>query len=334
MVAEIVSKLKEGSITVEELRVVNEMRDNLFRLCRQVDAFEKTTHLCDVAAPSLRCRNEEEEEYRLQREMVNNFVSMYAIVDLGKSEEVAHLSKVANCDVSKLPICELCKRSKSGEIRVHSLAVPASLKLCLDVLSRVRDSTIFQRLWRRQGEKMRRTRQLTEQPVLLDEIVKTLCTPVFTQWRNVCRNVKEGSITLDEVSDIFSNCFNDRNAIERELQFIHCYHVLSGGNAWTEERATQIEQYGKLENKMDAASALEGLCEVLAISQPMPEIEDILAQVQITERYDRTVTHHCYVEVREIQTTTYHSANRAVAVCLSIPCYCNGTASSLLALIC
>ena len=281
---EIVDRLANGSITVEELNVVShrEMRNSFFKLCRQYDDLEKHSSLRHLAESSVGNRDQELCEYRRLKDLVNNFVAMFGSLGIGVSPDVDCLSTAAKRDVTKLPISDLCKRSESGEIIVQCLGVPRTLHPYLDELRQFSQSSNFLRLWRQHGNKMRENRSHAVEPVALDEIMTSLCRPVFDEWRNLCKSVRDGSIILHDVASVFSDIFRDRPVLVRELQVMDIGHVSSrktGKKSWIEERATQIEMYGQLANTMDAAKALKRVCGVLEISQPMPEIESIIKQV-------------------------------------------------------
>ena len=275
----VVEKLANSDITMEELAVVNDLRTNLIDLCRQVDSMEKKNQLRHVAESSLQLRNEEQVEFRRQIELVNNFVAMCASLDLGTSPQLDLLSRTAKADVTKQPISRLCSREDSKQVHVHYFNISQGFADILDRLRYFSDSSIFKCYWRRQGDEARKQWQRTKQSVTLDIIATAICAPVFSQWQNLCKNVYDGSITLDDVAKTFNDFLRDRHRLQNELRCIHCCHNASGDKFWVEERATQMELFGKFAKLLDAARAMKQLSEVLMIAHRMKEVDSICSQV-------------------------------------------------------
>lgn len=277
-------KLENCSITCAELNVVTDMSTRLLDLCRYVGP-TKDIRWHQRAKSALISRNRENDEYKRQKDLANNFVAMYASLDIGTSQDLDRLSRAAKSDVTNIPISQLCKSTESGEITVHYLSVPQSLKPWLDKLNELRDCGVFQSLWRQQGEQMKM--RIERQPATVNEIIAIVCTPVFSQWQNLSKAVYEGSICLRDVSRIFGKFLHDCEGLEHELQCIHQCHSPSGGNDWIKERSKQMQRYSKFSSEMNAATALQQLCKALDISRTIPEIDSICRQVeQVVFRVD------------------------------------------------
>jgi hypothetical protein len=270
---EVVDRLENGSIAVQELNVVLEMRSSFFELCCRYDDQEKTTSLRHLAKSSLSNRDKELGKYMSVKDLVNNFVGMLGSLSIGTSPEVDDLSKAAKRDVTSLPIRELCRRSQAGEIVVQCLNVPHTLFSYLDTLMKFSKSSIFVCLWQRQGNKMKESLSHSQTSITIDAVGSSLCQPVLDEWKSRCNSVRDGSIPLQDVGSVFGEILSDRDVLETELQIMDI-----GTTSLVKERATQIELYGQLANTMNAARALKRVCTVLNISQPMPEIENVLKQ--------------------------------------------------------
>jgi hypothetical protein len=274
----VVDQLANSTITVEELRVVNELRTNFMNLCSQVDSMKKRSRLHKVAEASLHLRNEELVEFRRQIELVNIFVAMCSVLDLGASPELDRLSRAAKAEVSKQPIKALCIRENSKQIRVCYFIVPQDFVNLLERLQCCHGSSVFKRFWRRQGEEVRKQWQESKQIATLSNIASSLCEPVFTQWQNLCKSVFDESVTIGDVSNTFCEFLCNRTRLEGELRCIHICHNSSGNDSWISERATQMEMIGKFRKIMDAAKAMKEVSEVLMITQRMKEVESICSQ--------------------------------------------------------
>ena len=277
---ETVSRLENGDITVEELDLVAEKESNLLKLCSACDRVQKENHLQEVARTYLRSRCAELSAFKRRKEIVNNFVGLYAMLELGSSLDVEDLSTAAKGDVRIVPINTLCKRSKSGNIRITYIPLRHELTFYLEKLEQYKRSKIFLRLWRQAGQKLKKEKdtQESQECQTLNEIIPHVCDPVFTEWQDLCRSVYDGVVTLLNVGRIFQNVLRNRESIEEQLRCIHSSHVDSNDRQWIKERATQIEQYGKLEHSMNAAKTIRGLCRKLKIPRTR-EIRNICAQV-------------------------------------------------------
>ena len=280
LVKKLVEELVKGTVTVKELWMLIDMKSNFLDLCRHADS-KKGDDLSKRAESALNLRNEEHEEYKRLRNLVNNFVSMYAGLGIGQCLELEALSQAAKSDVAKLSISHLCKRSVSGRITVTYLRMPDNLKSLLEPLQRFSKSAIFQCLWIEEGEEMKKQKQLIQssQSVALNEIITGLCEVVLLRWRDICKTVYEGSMRLREVSRIFGDFFDDRDGLQEELQMIQSFDVSYEKRSWTKERFTQIEQYGKFGRRVNAAKTLKQVCSTLELTQPILEIDIISNQV-------------------------------------------------------
>ena len=284
---DIEARLRDRSISVEQLRLLEQKSGRLLELCKAWDSHQKDTKVYDRAQSSLRACLAEVGKFEQEKCLVDKFVgacvSVCVPVNGGLSDELRLLSDRLKEDVSSKELKGLCHIDSEKAAEETYFSVPPSCRQYLQPIANAIDSNIFKTIWgekaREVGQQRRSEQPPNTNPLVLSEIVELICAPVISQWQRLCREVQDGSISLERVSGLFGCLTNNPRALSEELNCINVCSPRRGNNSWKRQRQEQIEQYSRLRDKIQAAHTLKDVLSVLEFSHSFKEIDIICHQV-------------------------------------------------------
>ena len=287
VLSSIVGFLTDRSIHVEQLRLLEKKRGRFLELCKIWDSHQKDKKISDKALLSLRACVVQVEKFDRAKRLVDKFVgacvSVCDPVNGVLSPELRLLSDRIKEDVSSMEVRGLC-HFDSEEAAVEAFFhIPPSCRRYLQPIGNAVDSDIFMRIWNEHAREVGQQRCIEQppntNPLKLSEITELICAPVIGQWQRLCREVQDGSISLERVSTHFGCLTNDPRALTQEMDCISVCSPRRGNNAWKQQRQKQIEQYSRLTDKIEAARTLKNVLGTLEISQRFREVDIICKQV-------------------------------------------------------
>ena len=281
------ARLLDRSITVEQLRLLETNTSRFLQLCRIWDSYQKDKKIRDKAHSSIRARIAEIEKFDQEKRLVDQFVgacvSVCVPVNGGISTELRQLSDRLKEDVSSKELKSICHLDPENATEDTFFPVPQSCHQYLQPIANAIDSNIFKTIWNEKAREVGQQRRSEQPPntnsLLLSEIVELICAPVISQWQRLCREVQDGSISLERVSGLFGCLTNDSRALTKELNCINICCPRRGNNDWERQRQEQIEQYSRLRDKIQAAHTLKDVLGILEFPYSFREIDIICQQV-------------------------------------------------------
>ena len=191
-------------------------------------------------------------------------------------------------DVSSFQIRGLCKREADNQVEVTFFILPPALKEVLSTLGRVQESLTFQALWKKYGNKAQRAREnddTRKRQLSSCDVVENVWKPAFTSWTQIVASVKDGTISLGDVDQLFDSCRNRKKELEGELS---CMFEVNAGQTVSNagelkktfgERLAQIESYQHLHQYSSAADTVWVFKEAMGFTGEFKVIEDLRNQV-------------------------------------------------------
>ena len=284
------TRLHDRSITVAQLRLLEKNVDRFLELCTVWDLSQKETkRLPDKAHSLFRARLAEVEKYEHEKRLAEKFVKACVSVCETFHDALPPGLQVLSQKLRKVylsnDVRSLCHLDSEEAAVVPHIPVPPTCRQYLQPIGTALDSLIFRRIWSEKTREVwpqRRSQQSVvfgRKPLMLSVITDLICAPVISQWKCLCFEVQDGSISLELVVDVFGSLTNDPGALERELS---CMAVSSHSREnceWKRQRQRQIQQYFKLKERIQAAHALKGVISALEIPHSFKEIDTICRKV-------------------------------------------------------
>ena len=281
------TRLRDSSITIEELLLLRKNEDRFLDLCKVWDSYQEDTKIRQIVHLSFQACLSEVEKFEQEQRLVERFVTACVSIctpdNGGLCQELGLLLRTLKDDISSKEVRGLCHLTSEEAAAEPYFPVPLSCRQYLQPVGNAQDSHIFRRLWEEKAREVGQQRRYEQpsklNPLMLSDITELICASVISQWRSVCHEVQNGSISLGRVSDLFGCLTNDSGALEKELNCIdvcslqHCYCE------WKQERQRQIEQYSKLREKIEAARTLKDVIILLKLSHSFKEVDIICQQV-------------------------------------------------------
>ena len=303
-------RLHERSITVAQLRLLEKNLERFLELCTVWDMNQRDTkRFCDKAHSSFRARLAEVEKYEQEKRLVDKFVSacvsVCTLLGSGLPPGLQVLSQKLKEDHLSKDVGSLCHLdSKEAPVEPY-IPIPPSCRQYLQPIGTAFDSLSFRNIWdekaREVGQQSRceqlpnmkplmlservvgqqsRCEQLPNmKPLMLSEITDLICAPVISQWKSLCFEFEDGTISLERVFGLFGSLTNDSGALERELSCIAFSSRSSDNSMWKQHRQRQIQQYFKLRERFQAARALKAVISALEFSHSFKELDTICQEV-------------------------------------------------------
>ena len=202
--------------------------------------------------------------------------------------DLAFLKTKALQDVSSIQIQHLCQRKDDNQIDITFFKLPPAVKEVLSTLRRVQKSVTFQDLWTKYGNKAqaaRRNDESRKQQLSLSDVVENVWKPAFKFWNQRVASVKDGTISLEDVDELFEGYRDRREELEEELS---CMFEVSTKQTFTSTkelkptvatRVVQIQRYQQLHQHVNAADTIWKFKGAMAFTGDFKVVEDLRNQV-------------------------------------------------------
>ena len=182
----------------------------------------------------------------------------------------------------------MCERVDDKQVEIKFFQLPLAVKEILSTLGKVQESLTFQDLWTKCGKKAQTTRKNEEtkkRPLSISDVVENVWKPAIKGWNQHVASVKDGTISLGDVDNLFDGYRNRKKELERELS---CMFKVSTGQSFTSakelqstvgERVAQIQRYQQLHQYANAADTIWEFKEAMGFTGDFKVVEDLRNQV-------------------------------------------------------
>ena len=125
-------------------------------------------------------------------------------------------------------------------------------------------------------------KSVSKQNLILSEVVSTVWNPVFTKCNTLINKMRERSITLGEVDDLFRG--QDKNQIYFSIKYLYqaieeCNGTNESNPEWIKDFITHMEQYWTLCEQAEAATTVLVLKASLKLTGNFEIIEHVASRV-------------------------------------------------------
>ncbi|PFX19442.1 E3 ubiquitin-protein ligase RNF213 [Stylophora pistillata] len=277
----LVGDISDGSVTVEVLSLVQNHEKAFLDLLKTTSGVEKNDAECSLAK-----RIEELEEFRAVMENVGTFIGMCEVIS---PVDLTFLKKKAPKDVSsQFQIKQLCKRKEDDQIEITFFKLPPDVKEVLSTLRRVQKSLTFQDLWTKYGNKAqaaRRNDEARKEHLSFSDVLENVWKPSFQLWNQHVASVKNGTILLVDVDEVFECYRNRRKELEEELSYMfkvgtdQRFTNTKELQSTVAARAAQIQRYQQLHQYANAADTIWKFKEAMDFTGDFKVVEDLRNQL-------------------------------------------------------
>ena len=220
--------------------------------------------------------------FEMRKNKRTDEVIIFSTVDLG------NLRSRAQLDVTLYQIRDLCKRLDDNKIEITLFQLTSAAKEVLPILGRVRESLTFQALWTKyetKAQTVRKNDEAKKRQLSLSDVVENVWKPAFESWTKNVASVKDGTISLGDVDQLFDGYRNRKSELEGELS---CMFKVNTGqtitnpkelNKTVRERVAQIQRYQQLHQYSNAADTIWEFKEAMGFTGNFKVVEDLRNQV-------------------------------------------------------
>ena len=277
LLVNLVTTLKDGSVRVCELKVINEHSAPFFDLCKTRDDHQSSHKIFSDAQRYLDNRTRQLHAYESERRLLENFVDVCKL--FSSSEDLIQLTRKIRADVFNKEIRNLAPQDSSQSAVVSCFSEFSSYRQYIELTWKARNSCIFKHILNDVGRQVAQSRTNKQPPLTLAEIVDMICKPSAHQWQSICNEVVTGSMPLERVSVVFGSPETGTVILDQELDCISDFCGQQEDPEWKRQRRKQIEKYSKLRNAIVVAQTLKDVMCTLQFSRRFKEIDSICRQV-------------------------------------------------------
>ncbi|XP_035510465.1 E3 ubiquitin-protein ligase rnf213-alpha [Morone saxatilis] len=284
------NQLVNGSIKTSLLNVILERRDAFLDLLK-IDCLSENEQYRDNAKMRrlLQCRQNEVEAVYHEKELVAVFLTMshklqeHMTVDVADMEERQQI----NIEVSSLnhfmEVHQFDQMSSPMAGVVTYFNLDEEIRDMAEVLYTFRDSYIFKVCWEKQAKRLA-TEEMEDDDPDQHEVVDIMATPemihdnifkpCFADYKDIYTCLKNGSIMLEEVNQLFSAYKGKYEELAQDLD-IMCRVDKSTDKQWIHTRVHQIEQYHELHLAVVSAQIIMTVKETLRLQGDFRVLETL-----------------------------------------------------------
>ncbi|XP_019643756.1 PREDICTED: E3 ubiquitin-protein ligase rnf213-alpha-like [Branchiostoma belcheri] len=304
-------KLLDGTISVEELEILNKFSCRFLELSKIITAYNQGGEESQEAQqpnPSregivnivLRRRWGELEAFKEERRHLQKFLGMSEIIG-----PVDRTSLQGNVDdiVDTLPVSHLCaaviyddKQTTANnedlkeEPKVTFFDLAPHVKAILGPVGRLEKSVLFHAIWMKQAEearaRIRKQRAAAPDESLhlpedteehgivlsIDQVATDVCQPALEAWEAQRERIETGEITLEDVDKYFGGIMGSEQDLQQEIATLSDQPKA----CWVQERTDQIRQYHLLGQYMEKATRVNDVRQTYQLTGDFSAVETLL----------------------------------------------------------
>ncbi|KAI8487861.1 hypothetical protein Bbelb_343090 [Branchiostoma belcheri] len=304
-------KLLDGTISVEELEILNKFSCRFLELSKIITAYNQGGEESQEAQqpnPSregivniaLRRRWGELEAFKEERRHLQKFLGMSEIIG-----PVDRTSLQGNVDdiVDTLPVSHLCaaviyddKQTTANnedlkeEPKVTFFDLAPHVKAILGPVGRLEKSVLFHAIWMKQAEearaRIRKQRAAAPDESLhlpedteehgivlsIDQVATDVCQPALEAWEAQRERIETGEITLEDVDKYFGGIMGSEQDLQQEIATLSDHPKA----CWVQERTEQIRQYHLLGQYMEKATRVNDVRQTYQLTGDFSAVETLL----------------------------------------------------------
>ncbi|KAI8484074.1 hypothetical protein Bbelb_381920, partial [Branchiostoma belcheri] len=304
-------KLLDGTISVEELEILNKFSCRFLELSKIITAYNQGGEESQEAQqpnPSregivniaLRRRWGELEAFKEERRHLQKFLGMSEII--GPVDRTSLQGKV-DAIVDTLPVSLLCaaviyddKQTTANnedlkeEPKVTFFDLAPHVKAILGPVGRLEKSVLFHAIWMKQAEearaRIRKQRAAAPDESLhlhedteehgivlsIDQVATDVCQPALEAWEAQRERIETGEITLEDVDKYFGGIMGSEQDLQQEIATLSDHPKA----CWVQERTEQIRQYHLLGQYMEKATRVNDVRQTYQLTGDFSAVETLL----------------------------------------------------------
>ncbi|XP_033121706.1 E3 ubiquitin-protein ligase rnf213-alpha-like [Anneissia japonica] len=273
VVEDIISRLFNGEITVEELGVIQQHEEDFLKLSEVIDLqqitslLEKETNRNSIVLAILRCRLEELQAFkdvrhrvgmlitfcsRMQHESANTGTKVLAV-------DISETTTAHNADVSQMQLLKLCKLipvevaifCPSRVPVITFFKLPDNVSDMLLKMEKIHNSGIFQQFWNKRADVVL-NRHSKDSLISLEVVETQIWRFVKGEWDQLKEQLVSGSISLYGVNNKLGKIMDDQ--LEDNLRVFEEDDTTK--NDWIKERCDQVRLYRQLKKCLQSAKII------------------------------------------------------------------------------
>ncbi|XP_051243364.1 LOW QUALITY PROTEIN: E3 ubiquitin-protein ligase rnf213-alpha-like [Dicentrarchus labrax] len=284
------NQLVNGSIKTSLLNVILERRDAFLDLLK-IDCLSENEQYRDNAKMRrlLQCRQNEVDAVYHEKELVAIFLTMSHKLEEHMTVDVADMEERQQVNIEVCPLNHFMEVHQFDQMSSPMAGVVTYFNLdeeirnMAEVLYTFRESYIFKVCWEKQAKRLA-TEEMEDDDPDQHEVVDIMATPemihdnifrpCFADYQDIYTCLKNGSIMLEEVNQLFSAYKGKYEELAQDLD-IMCRVDKSTDKQWIHTRVHQIEQYHELHLAVVSAQIIMKVKETLRLQGDFRVLETL-----------------------------------------------------------
>ncbi|XP_037649475.1 E3 ubiquitin-protein ligase rnf213-alpha isoform X2 [Sebastes umbrosus] len=293
------NQLVRGDIKTSLLSIILEKR-NAFLDLLKIDCLSENEQFKDNAKMRrlLQCRQDELNAVYHEKELVDVFLTMSNILGEHIKVDLADMQKRQKVNIEIMPLNQFMEVHPFDQLPSGMAGIVTYFNLDEDfrdmaeVLSTFKDSHIFNMCWEKQA-KLKAAEEMEEDYHDVDDemedtfhdadeeidaapemIHDDIFEPCFNDYKDIYARLKDGSITLEEVNQLFGDYKGKYLELAQDLD-IMCRVDKSTDKQWIHSRVQQIEQYHELHLAVASAQIIMKVKETLRLQGDFRVLETL-----------------------------------------------------------
>ncbi|KAA8582604.1 hypothetical protein FQN60_003825 [Etheostoma spectabile] len=283
-------QLVHGNIKTSMLNIILEKR-NVFLDLLKIDCLSENEQYKDNAKMRrlLQCREDEVKAVHHEKELVDVFLTMSQKLKEYMTVDVADMEERQQVNIEIMPLNHFMEvhpfdqlsSAKAGVVTYFDLV--EEIRNMTEVLFTFRESHIFKVCWEKQA-KLIATEEMEDDHAGEHGVADVMATPemihddifepCFADYKDIYTCLKNGSIRLEEVNQLFRDYKGKYEELALDLD-IMCMIDKSTDKQWIHSRVQQIEQYHDLHLAVASAQIIMMVKETLNLQGDFRVLETL-----------------------------------------------------------
>ncbi|XP_010872579.2 E3 ubiquitin-protein ligase rnf213-alpha isoform X2 [Esox lucius] len=269
----IADQLIHGNIRIKLLNIILEKRDTFTELLKIDCLSEKEGYKdCALIKRLLQWRQEEVRAVYHEKELLEVMFTMSCKLQDRVDVELRGLEAKLQTNIEDMTLDQFMEVHPFDQLPSPSAGVVTFFELenevreMAEVLHMFKDSFIFKMCWEKQAIDLARKESYDEHYNIeepeeprdyldLNEVYSDIFMPCFSEYDEIYKCLKNGSIRLEEVDTLFKAYKGKYEELAQELD-IMCRNDKSDNKQWIQKRVQQIEQYHELYLAVESAQVI------------------------------------------------------------------------------
>ncbi|KAG7242861.1 hypothetical protein INR49_018116 [Caranx melampygus] len=282
--------LVHGDIKISLLNIIIERKEAFLNLLK-IDCLSENGQYKD-SAKMKRLLNWRQDEVRAvyhEKELVDIILTMTRKLQEHMTVDVAHMEERQQVNIEVMPLTHFMEihqldympSENTGVVTYFSL--DEEIRKMAEVLYTFRESYIFQVCWEKEAKILADAemedddpdeQQIVDIQATLDVIHDDIFRPCYAGYKDIYTCLKNGSITLEEVNQLFKTYKGKYEELAKDLD-IMCEVDKSTDKQWIHSRVQQIEQYHELHLAVASAQIIMKVKETLGLQGDFRVLETL-----------------------------------------------------------